>query len=50
MKIGRGIRKKAIKEIQRVSSGNAFIQVDAYRNENELEIFKDWMLKYNMDF
>ena len=36
--------KKAIKEIQRVSSGNAFIQVDAYRNENELEIFKDWML------
>jgi len=36
--------KKAIKEIQRVSSGNAFIQVDAYRNESELEIFKDWML------
>jgi len=34
----------AIKEIQRVSNGNAFIQVDAYRNEGELKIFKDWML------
>ncbi len=36
--------KNAVREIQRVSGGNAFIQVDAYRNENELEIFKDWML------
>jgi ubiquinone/menaquinone biosynthesis C-methylase UbiE len=35
---------KAIKEIQRVSNGNAFIQVDAYRNDKELKIFKDWML------
>lgn len=35
---------KAIKEIQRVSNGKAFIQVDAYRNDEELEIFKDWML------
>lgn len=34
----------AIKEIQRVSGGKAFIQVDAYRNDEELEIFKDWML------
>jgi len=34
----------AIKEIQRVSGGNAFIQVDAYRNDKELNIFKDWML------
>jgi ubiquinone/menaquinone biosynthesis C-methylase UbiE len=34
----------AIKEIQRVSNGNAFIQVDAYRNDKELNIFKDWML------
>lgn len=34
----------AIKEIQRVSNGNAFIQVDAYRNDKELKIFKDWML------
>lgn len=36
--------KKAISEIQRVSSGKAFIQVDAYRDDNELELFKDWML------
>ena len=28
--------KKAIKEIQRISRGKAFIQVDAYRNELEL--------------
>jgi ubiquinone/menaquinone biosynthesis C-methylase UbiE len=35
---------KAIKEIQRVSNGNAFIQVDAYRNDAELRLFKDWML------
>ena len=34
----------AIKEIQRVSNGNAFIQVDAYRNDKELNVFKDWML------
>jgi len=35
---------KAIKEIQRVSNGKAFIQVDAYRDDQELELFKDWML------
>ena len=34
----------SIKEIQRVSNGNAFIQVDAYRNDTELRLFKDWML------
>lgn len=34
----------SIKEIQRVSNGNAFIQVDAYRDDKELSIFKDWML------
>ena len=36
--------KEAIKEIQRVSNGRAFLQVDAYRNNDELELFKDWML------
>jgi len=36
--------KNAIKEIQRVSGGKAFIQVDAYRNDSELSLFKDWML------
>ena len=35
---------EAIREIQRVSNGKAFIQVDAYRNDEELELFKDWML------
>ena len=36
--------KNAITEIQRVSGGNAFIQVDAYRNELELKILKKWIL------
>ena len=36
--------KNSIKEIQRVSGGKAFIQVDAFRDEKELLIFKDWML------
>ncbi len=36
--------KNAIAEIQRVSKGKSFIQVDAYRNDSDLEVFKDWML------
>ena len=36
--------KEAIKEITRVSKDKSFIQVDAYRNDDELELFKDWML------
>jgi len=36
--------KKAIMEIQRVSGGKAFIQVDAYRNNNELKILKKWIV------
>lgn len=36
--------KKAIREIQRVSGGKAFIQVDAYRDELELKILKKWIL------
>ena len=32
--------QKSIKEIQRVSNGKAFIQVDAYRDEFELKILK----------
>lgn len=36
--------KKTISSIQRISGGNAFIQVDAYRNNNEYDIFVDWML------
>mgnify|MGYP001185841483 CR=1 FL=1 len=34
---------EAIKEIQRVSK-QSFIQVDAYRNKAEYDIFIDWML------
>jgi ubiquinone/menaquinone biosynthesis C-methylase UbiE len=36
--------KEAIKEIQRVSKGKAFIQVDAYRDEIELKVLKKWIL------
>ena len=36
--------KKAIQEIQRVSNGKAYIQVDAYRNEEEFDILKKWIL------
>jgi ubiquinone/menaquinone biosynthesis C-methylase UbiE len=35
---------QALKEIQRVTKKNAFVQVDAYRNKNEYKIFLDWML------
>ena len=34
----------ALAEIQRISDGSAFVQVDAYRNEAERQIFLDWML------
>ena len=38
--------KKAIKELIRVTKNkeNIFIQVDSYENENEKQIFEDWML------
>ena len=37
--------KKAIREIIRVTkNNNSFIQVDAYTNEKEKEIFLDWVL------
>ncbi|MEP4379694.1 MAG: class I SAM-dependent methyltransferase [Alphaproteobacteria bacterium] len=36
--------RRALREIHRVSRANAFIQVDAYRNESERAIFEDWML------
>lgn len=34
----------AIRELQRVSQGRAFIQVDAYRSAAERQMFEDWML------
>lgn len=35
---------EAIRELQRVSRGRGFIQVDAYRTEAERLLFEDWML------
>jgi SAM-dependent methyltransferase len=34
----------AIRELQRVSKGPGFIQVDAYRSDAERQLFEDWML------
>jgi len=36
--------RAALVEMQRISSGRAFVQVDAYRNESERQLFLDWML------
>jgi ubiquinone/menaquinone biosynthesis C-methylase UbiE len=36
--------EKAIREMVRVAPDAGFIQVDAYRNEEERELFEDWML------
>jgi SAM-dependent methyltransferase len=35
---------EAVKEIERVSSGRGYIQVDAYRNDDERDAFLDWVL------
>jgi len=35
---------KAVKEIERVSKGKSFIQVDSYYNEKQKEIFESWVL------
>lgn len=34
----------ALRELQRVSCGRAFVQVDAYRNDEEKARFDDWVL------
>ena len=34
----------ALREIERVSAGNSFVQVDAYTNPEEKKAFEDWML------
>lgn len=36
--------RDALREMVRVSNRDAFVQVDAYRNEDEREIFETWML------
>lgn len=35
---------KAVKEIERVSRGKSFIQVDSFYNEKQKEIFESWVL------
>lgn len=35
---------QALREIQRVARGKAYIQVDAYRSPQERKVFEDWML------
>jgi hypothetical protein len=35
---------RALREIERLAPGRGYIQVDAYRNEVERQIFEDWML------
>jgi SAM-dependent methyltransferase len=34
----------ALREIERLAPGRAYIQVDAYRNDAERALFEDWML------
>lgn len=35
---------RSLREIERVSPGGGFVQVDAYRTEAERELFLEWML------
>jgi hypothetical protein len=41
----------ALKEIQRLSGGRAYVQVDSYRTEQERELFLSWVLTaYTHDY
>jgi SAM-dependent methyltransferase len=42
--LGRDDCVTALRELQRVSGGRAFVQVDAYRNDEEKARFEDWVL------
>src|SRR5262249_12772579 len=35
---------EAVREIERVAAGRGYIQVDAYRNDDERDVFLDWVL------
>jgi ubiquinone/menaquinone biosynthesis C-methylase UbiE len=35
---------RSLQEIQRVSRGHAFVQVDSYRNAEQRGLFLEWML------
>jgi SAM-dependent methyltransferase len=36
--------RMALREIERLAPGRGFVQVDAYRTEEEMRLFEDWML------
>lgn len=38
---------QSLKEIQRLSSGRAYVQVDSYLNEEQKALFLDWVLTAN---
>lgn len=35
---------QALKEMERISRGRSYVQVDAYRNPDERKMFEEWML------
>jgi hypothetical protein len=35
---------EAVRELERVAPGRSYIQVDAYRNDDERDVFLDWVL------
>jgi len=35
---------EAVREIERVAPGRGYVQVDAYRNDDERDVFLDWVL------
>ena len=42
--LGRDACIDAVREIERVAPGRAYIQVDAYRNDEERDVLLDWLL------
>ena len=42
--LGRSACIEAVQEIERVAPGRGYIQVDAYRNDDERDVFLDWVL------
>lgn len=42
--LDRGGCLRALREIERVAPGGGFVQVDAYRTEQERKLFLEWML------
>jgi ubiquinone/menaquinone biosynthesis C-methylase UbiE len=42
--LDRGGCRRSLREIERVAPGGGFVQVDAYRTEEERDYFLDWML------